>query len=146
MKVWRTILEKHRDAPFQTPRATHRWTTTASRATYATLEPALAVVEKMALVRTVDQLSAYVLVEAEYAGTMESVSKLPNGWNAFPHNAAAQAIGDAWYAKGATGALLVPCALIPDQNIILNQDHHDFESITIVKVHSLTAMNRPVED
>ena len=65
--------------------------------------------------------------------TEESLRLIPN-WRDPIRFHASQEIGDKWYREKRTCLLKVPSALIPDSyNYILNQQHEDFEKITIQK-------------
>ncbi len=142
MRIWRTVHRDHAEDPFHAPRLSHRWTSPKSHVTYAALDSALAVLEKVAMVRRADQLEPYLLIEAEYTGSVEEAKSLPAGWDAFPHPKETQTVGDAWFAAGRTGALVVPSALVPARNIVLNREHGDFSRLTVKGRHRLKGMAR----
>ncbi len=119
----------------------HRWTSERSLVTYASLEPGTAVTEILTYARDVDQLANRYLVGGEYTGSVMELEDLPKGWNAWPHNPKVQATGDAWYRSRTAGALIVPSAILPAKNVILNRDHPDFEVQTLTRI-GLDALNR----
>lgn len=141
MKLWRIVARLRLDAAWTPPRADHRWTTRRSQVTYAAAEPGLAVAEKLVYLRSVDQLDGFILLEADFAGTIRSLSTRPEGWDAWPHRAAVQHVGDAWASGHETVALRVPSILLPGDHVLLNQEHPDFAVGPVVQ-HSLDKFTR----
>ena len=58
---------------------------------------------------------------------------LPIGWNAFPHPASTQAIGDKFVADNKYCVLQIPSAVTQgDYNLLINPYHSDFSKIKII--------------
>lgn len=141
MKVWRIVREKNLTDPWRPPEMNHRWNTDRHRVTYAALDPGTAVTEQLVYIKEVRQFGDRYLVEGEYSGTVEEAIDLPNGWDAWPHIPAVQTYGDDWLTGATAGALILPSALLPTRNIMINQRHPDF-SITEIEVHTLSGLTR----
>ena len=59
-------------------------------------------------------------------------STLPPNWRAEPMAVDSQRFGEAWYRRGATAVLAIPCALIPEEeNYVINPTHPDFKLLNI---------------
>ena len=66
---------------------------------------------------------------------MLTKNKLPAYWNAIPHPASSQQIGDDFIRKNKSAVLKVPSAVVPgDFNYLFNPGHKDFQLIKIRKV------------
>jgi len=141
MRLWR-VVHQGRPDPWRPRRCAHRWNTERVQVTYAARCPALAVAEALAYVRHVDELGGYLLHEAEYEGSTETSERVPEGPQ-WPHDPVVQAKGDAWVEAGRAGALLVPTILLPTgTNVMLSQDHPDFDRLRPVRTHVLDAYVR----
>lgn len=56
------------------------------------------------------------------------------GWRDDPPGKGSTDQGDDWLSVAKTAGVLVPSAIIPDeQNLLLNPLHHDFQKVTIIK-------------
>ena len=63
------------------------------------------------------------------------VGSLPDGWNASPHTAISQRIGDAWVACLTSVALRVPSVIVPSEfNVLLHPRHQQFAAVTAAEV------------
>lgn len=64
-----------------------------------------------------------------------NVADLPADWNAFPHPASTQAIGDRFVNDNKYAVLDIPSAVTKgDHNLLINPKHRDFARIKIVSV------------
>jgi RES domain-containing protein len=60
---------------------------------------------------------------------------LPANWNAFPHPATTQAIGDKFISENKYCVLQIPSVVTQgDYNLLLNPNHSDFSKIKIVVI------------
>lgn len=141
MRVWRVVARHRVDEAWSPPRMDHRWTSRRSHVVYAALEPGLAVAEKLAHVRTVDQLEGFVLAEGEFSGDIDSLDDLPHGWGTWPHRADVQRVGDAWAQARSAPGLDVPSVLLPARNLVLNQEHPGL-MLRSVATHDLDRFQR----
>ncbi|MBE7170213.1 MAG: RES family NAD+ phosphorylase [Williamsia sp.] len=62
-----------------------------------------------------------------------NITDLPTDWNAFPHPASTQTIGDKFVAENKYGVLQIPSAVTQgDYNLLINPQHPDFLKIKIL--------------
>lgn len=141
MRIWRVVRDARVGEAWTPPKLDHRWNTSKHRVTYASLEPGTSVTEALVYLKHVAQFGDRVLVEGEYRGSVEEARALPKDWDAWPHQRHVQAYGDAWLERETSSALLVPSALMPARNIMLNQAHPDFRVQTIA-THRLKGLSR----
>ena len=70
-------------------------------------------------------------------------SDLPLDWNAFPHPASTQVIGDNFVSANTYCVLQIPSAVTQgDYNILINPNHTDFSGIKIIKTDKFPFDNR----
>lgn len=68
-----------------------------------------------------------------------TISTLPPNWRAEPVAVDSQRFGEAWYRRGATAVLAIPCAVIPEEeNYVINPAHPDFKRLNIGKPEPFT--------
>jgi len=64
-----------------------------------------------------------------------NIPALPADWNAFPHSASTQRIGDDFVAENKYCILQVPSAVTQgDYNLLINPNHNDFKRIKITEI------------
>lgn len=81
-----------------------------------------------------DYVMMTILIPDELLVKKLSPSDLPNEWNAFPHPASTQVIGDMFVSGNQYCILQVPSVVTQgDYNILINPNHPDFSRIKIVK-------------
>lgn len=62
-----------------------------------------------------------------------NISDLPTDWNAFPHPASTQTIGDKFITKNKYCILQIPSVVTQgDYNLLINPNHSDFARIKII--------------
>jgi RES domain-containing protein len=97
---------------------------------YTAQSRALAALEMLAHLESVELLAEYVMLEVsidEPLVTEIPVSALPRGWQAMQIPDGTRAIGDAWVKRNESVALRVPSALVPGEwNYLLNPRHPDY--------------------
>lgn len=102
---------------------------------YASDSRALATLEILVGLRTPGAMRSFVLINVSIASglvTRLDLRKLPDNWNASPPTSDTRAIGDQWLARGASVALRVPSAIVPNEfNYLLNPHHPDFTRLVI---------------
>ena len=70
-------------------------------------------------------------------------SDLPTDWNAFPHPASTQAIGNMFVSTNKYCVLQIPSVVTQgDFNILINPNHLDFSRIKIIKTEKFPLDNR----
>jgi RES domain-containing protein len=105
-----------------------RWNSEGVAAVYTSSSLALAALEYLAHVDiddVPDDLVAMAIELPDDAGVETvAVKDLPADWSRGPDHPACVAIGDAWAAEGAALVLLVPSAIVPEeQNVLINPGH-----------------------
>ena len=108
-----------------------RWHRRGIRVAYAAEHPAVAVLEKLVWLGSLEDAAAgdYVVVPVDITGaTIETLAldDLPGGWDAFPHPPETQELGTRWLREGRSAALRVPSAVVPQTtNVLINPAHPD---------------------
>lgn len=141
MRIWRVVRRIRSGEAWTPPEMDHRWNTRRYRVTYASLEPGTSVTEALVYLKSVHQFGDRVLVEGRFAGKAEEAGELPKGWDAWPHQPHVQAFGDRWLEAAKAPALMLPSAVLPARNLVLNQGHPDF-AVETIAVHSLKGLTR----
>lgn len=133
MKVWRLVragCEAY--AGIGSELAPGRWHTPPRRVVYAAASPELAILEKLVWVRRLERLRGFQLVPATLPerclGTLE---RPPDGWNAAPHRSISREAGNAWLDRRSSLALIVPSAISPGRNVLIDPMHPDMHRITV---------------
>ncbi len=112
-----------------------RWTGRGRRAVYTSSTIALATLELLVHLGSVQPLAAYRLFRVTIPdGLIRPLPSgaLPSDWRAYPAPAALQALGDRWLASGETAVLEVPSAIVEREvNYLLNPEHPDFGKILL---------------
>lgn len=134
MRIFRITRERYAGRALQgdgTLRAQGRWHTQGARVAYTATHASLALLEMLVHIDRQDVPADYVLMTFELADSqVRTASALPDGWDAYPYQQAAQAVGDAWLLADASLALAVPSAIVPEErNILVNPAHPAFGRI-----------------
>lgn len=135
--VWRVSALKHAATAFSGEGAAlhpGRWNGRGTRVVYASESLAVAMLEWLSYALNSRLGEPYVYFETHLLP--ESVlelhpSSLPPDWNALPHPASTQDLGDAWVEGGDSAVLRVPSVVVPRAfNYLLNPGHPDFARVT----------------
>ncbi len=90
-----------------------------------------------------DYLMMTLFIPDDVALQKLNVADLPANWNAFPHPASTQAVGDAFVAAGKHCVLQIPSVVTQgDFNLLLNPAHPDFKRIGIAATEKFPFDNR----
>lgn len=112
-----------------------RWNSVGTRMVYTASSIALATLELLVNLESEALLDKYYLNSVELDEQLIiglDAAQLPDDWRAEPPSIRTKEIGDRWVADGASVALAVPSAVIPDEdNILLNPDHPDFAKVAV---------------
>lgn len=136
MRVWRVTHRDHVAGAWTGEGARirgGRWNSPGRTVVYASEHAALAVLEVLAYVRSQD-LEMFRLLSATLDDDQIDTAPadgLGEGWDTYPHGAAARAVGDAWLAAGTSAALRVPSSLVPGYNVLLNPGHPGFAGLAV---------------
>jgi RES domain-containing protein len=108
---------------------------------YGSETRALATLEVLAGLRTPAVIPAYVLIRVEFdegLTTALDVRTLPKAWKDSPPGDPTQRLGNEWLKAGASVALRVPSAVVPNEfNYLLNPSHPDFKKVRVGKPEAL---------
>lgn len=140
LSAWRITKQKYARSAFSGDGARiygGRWNSPGTAMIYTAQSQSLAVLEMLVHLDSPDLLSNYVFfqvsIDPSYVKDL-SFATLPRNWKADPVPARVQAIGDDWFAGGASAVLRVPSALVPgESNFLLNPRHSDFGKMRIGK-------------
>jgi len=113
-----------------------RWHSQGRRIVYCASGEALSVLELRVHLGPYVPHAPYVMhtldVSDQIVGDLRDI-RLPAGWNAVPHTAASQWVGDEWLSSLGSAALRVPSIHSQTEwNILLNPAHGDFGRVRIV--------------
>ena len=90
-----------------------------------------------------DYVMTTIFIPSSIAIKTIATSKLPLGWNAFPHLIQTQKIGDSFILKNEFGILKVPSAVTKgDFNFLINPNYKGFKFIKIKKIEKFPFDNR----
>jgi RES domain-containing protein len=137
--AWRIDSEKWGNTSFSgfgAAVAGGRWNPAGMLVVYASQHLSSAAMEKFVhLPKPISATMKFVKFPIMFNGaTIERppTSTLPPNWRAEPVAVYSQRFGEAWYRRGATAVLAIPCALIPEEeNYVINPAHPDFKLLNI---------------
>ena len=138
MLAWRIVKKRHVLDAFSGEGAREyggRWNMPGTPMVYAAQSRALAALEALAHFGGAERHIEFVVFEIEIpddALKRVEPSSLPSDWRTATPNPRTQALGSEWQASGASAALLVPSALIPQEFcVLLNPEHADTARILV---------------
>ncbi|MDY7575690.1 RES family NAD+ phosphorylase [Actimicrobium sp. CCI2.3] len=107
-----------------------RWNSAGKAALYCTSSIALAALETLAHLRgnalPFNRYLVKVSVPKAVWKRREVLAPLPGGWDAEPAGMSSRRAGDNWLAGRSASILVVPSAIVPDEdNFLVNPDHAD---------------------
>lgn len=144
-RAWRIVKERHVETAFDGEGARlfgGRWNSPGVPAVYASESRALATLEVLAGLQTNSLLPGYVLIPAEFDGSLVvaiELDEVPADWRQNPPAPSTQRLGDDWIARGKSAVLRVPSALVPkESNFVLNPRHPDFSAIRVQEPEPLS--------
>jgi RES domain-containing protein len=111
-----------------------RWNPAGIRVVYASRHLSTAALEKFIhLPKPIPAAMKFVKFRIQFNGVaVERPNRLPRDWNAEPVALASQRVGEEWVGSGRTAILLVPSAIVPEEeNYVFNPAHPDFARLTI---------------
>lgn len=117
-----------------------RWNHRGTSVAYCTPVLSLAVLELFVHVDPDDAPDDLVSIEAELPDDVATetiaAASLPADWRAIPGPDALKDIGTAWVQSGRTAVLVVPSAIVPEeQNLLLHPAHPDAARLRILGTH-----------
>lgn len=139
MLVWRIALEKQSALDGEGARlAGGRWNSKGTAMVYTSATLSLAALEYLVNVGLEEAPDDLVSISAEIPEGMsrrEVVAKdLPADWRACPAPLKLAALGTAWARSLQTAVLIVPSAVIPEENnFLFNPRHPDAGRISVVR-------------
>lgn len=104
---------------------------------YGSESPALAVLEVLVHLQSVEMLPSYSLASAEVPDALIELldaRDIPPGWKELPAPPETQVMGDEWVRARRSAVLRVPSAIVESSyNYLLNPAHPSFPAIIIGK-------------
>lgn len=137
--VWRLTKARHAATALSgygsTLRA-GRWHLRGTPAVYAASSPALALLETLVHVERNDLLRfELVVIPITFDDALAerlNAPELPADWQAWPHPASTQRVGQAWFDGRRSVVLDVPSAVVPhERNVVLNPLHPRFGEVEV---------------
>lgn len=117
-----------------------RWNHRGTSVAYAAGSLSLAVLEILVHLEGNRLLASYVQVPVEFDHGLclqLDPGDLPDGWAENPAPDGTKDIGTEWVASGASVALAVPSAIVPDEQVyLLNPGHVEFSAVQIGRPES----------
>jgi RES domain-containing protein len=137
--IWRLSKIKYATTAFDgegARRAGGRWNSKGTAIVYCSATLSLTALETLVHLDVADfgasRAAIRVEVPDEIAIDRVEVTQLAPDWRNTPAPSSLAAMGDQWAAEGKTLLLLVPSAVVPQENnILLNPRHLDFAKIQI---------------
>jgi RES domain-containing protein len=126
-----------------------RWNHAGEHVTYASTSISLAAWETRAhlakgMALPWNRILVRIDVPDDIWAAREILSRpLPVGWNVVPEGRISRAIGSAWLAGRATALLVVPSAIINEEdNVLINPAHPDATRLTVDRVRQFVYDHR----
>ena len=141
-KIWRTCQDKYKNTAFDGVEASlfgGRWNSPGLKMVYTSECLSLAVLEVFVHLELANKIKPFVCIGAEITDDiavetmdLDNIIQLsPNG-RTYPAPSILAEYGDRWLNEKRTAVLVVPSAVVPQENnYLLNPEHPDFEKITI---------------
>lgn len=113
-----------------------RWNHAGTAVVYAAGSLSLMLLEALAHFDTDTAPPRFVFFEVEIPDDVAvrrvTERELHKNWRSWPHPKGTRDLGTAWAESGTTAILIVPSALVPQEdNVILNPGHGDFKRLRI---------------
>ena len=140
MRVWRLVHSRHAADAFSGEGAAQyggRFNSPGVPVVYTSGSLSLAMLELIVQVGSPQRLHDFVYLTANFDSTLLEILRepLPRGWDAQPHRARSQKLGDQWVEEGRSAVFRVPSVVAPGEfNYLINPHHPDFRSIEIGEV------------
>ena len=137
MRVYRLCRAAHRALDGEGAlRVGGRWNNPGHAAVYTSATLSLAALEYLAHIEPALAPTDLVALTIEVPDRLIErlqASKLPADWHRIPEHPWCKAYGDHWLVQRQSLGLLVPSAIIPqEQNLILNPRHPRFDQVKVV--------------
>src|SRR6478609_762267 len=80
-----------------------------------------------------DYVMTTIFIPDDISLQKQNINDLPKDWNAFPHPASTQAIGDRFIGNGKYCVLQIPSVVTQgDFNLLINPNHAEFSKIKMI--------------
>lgn len=114
-----------------------RWNNKGTELIYTAINRSLAMAEVAVHLTLATLPDDYMMITINIPDNIKiqkiHLKDLPANWNAFPHIAATQSIGDRFVANGSYCVLQTPSAVTQgDYNLLINPNHPDCKRISII--------------
>ena len=82
------------------------------------------------------RLACFELPEAISGASIEEISALPENWMRDENTT--RRIGGKWWRECSAPLLLMPSAILPEENYVLNAQHHEANSLHLIRERPFT--------
>jgi RES domain-containing protein len=149
LQVFRVSLKAHFGTAFTGDGARlagGRWNHKGRGVVYCSSSRALAAMEYLINVDWVTAPIEFFLVTVDVPSDVimaVDIAALPTDWTSYPAPDAVKNIGTTWFDQYKSAALLVPSAVIAEENnLLINPEHPDFQRIRIGRSSTFTFRTR----
>lgn len=137
--IWRISNHKHTDTAFSgegSRRVGGRWNSRGRSVVYTSATLSLAALEYFVHMEVEDAENMLVSIQVDISEDVQietlDLTQLPSNWRNIPAPTVLATIGDEWFDLGTATLLVVPSAIIPQENnYLLNPLHNDFAKMQI---------------
>ena len=151
--IWRISHKKHAASAFSgvgTRLSSGRCNSKGTSLVYASATLSLAALETFFPIELEQAGDLFVSIRVDIPDRllMEKLEprQLPSNWRNIPAPRLLASIGDRWFRLGRAPVLIVPSAIVPEENnYLLNTFHRDFEEITIYPPQPFVLERRRLE-
>jgi RES domain-containing protein len=129
VRIYRIIEPRQGAHPFSGPGSDGggRWTSPRTQGVYASLTPAMAMLEYLVHLEGETPQQLLMAVASVPIDCVLAQLELPSDWKERPYRESVRRIGDAWSKEKRSLALRVPSAVCETEcNLLVNPDHPDF--------------------
>jgi RES domain-containing protein len=139
VRVWRLTSKHHATTAYSgigNKKAGSRWVPAGYSAVYTSEQVSLAVLETLVHIDPIHFKNTFVKLYADIPEDINieilQIDTLPIDWRDAYEDPRLQTIGQDWIERANSAVLIVPSAIVPQENnIIINPLHSDFDSILI---------------
>lgn len=142
MRIWRICKHQHANTALSGIGAElygGRWNSAGRRMVYCASSLSLAALETFVHIEVnllpTDLVSVEVELPEDCSRQIVRIEELAQDWRTYPAPEQLQEIGNQWLINNSSVVLIVPSAVIPEEeNYLLNPSHIDFQRIRISEI------------
>lgn len=138
LRIYRVIESRQASDPFAPVDTNARWTPAGAPCVYASLSPAMALLEYLVHLEGRTPKDLLLAVGAIPAASVLSEINEPSTWGEMPYRSEVQQVGMSWLRSCRSLALRVPSAICHGEcNILVNPKHEDHAALHLVALRPM---------